>query len=834
MSKRAMTAKFPILALLTCLSCVAGAEAKIETIAGRGKPGFSGDGKLALGAELNNPYGLTKGPDGILYFCDMSNHRVRRVLANGLIETVAGTGQTNQPVGSSAVPFVSGSLIMHATNAPLNEPYEVRFDEMGNMYFVEMSNHLVRRVDTNGVISTVAGTGEKGFSGDGGPGKAAKLNQPHSIQLDSAGRLYICDIGNHRIRRVDLNTGIINTIAGTGGRGKTPDGAPFASAPLNGPRAIDFDQDGNMWLALREGNAIYKLDFRAGTIHHIAGTGERGLSGNGGPAKQAKLNGPKGIGVAPNGNVYFADTENHAIRMIDVRKGTVEAVAGTGEIGDGPDGEPSTCKLSRPHGVFVDGAGVLYIGDSENHRIRVIRGEQEIFEITRSDLEDKIRGGLLAEIIGNLNGLPHEMKYINDPGNVENYTPSLPEGARTDDDTDIEWVYINEMENRRQTLLPPQRIVDLWKHHLNSGIWCANEYARQLMDLGLEPPYTGAVALNPWSDFNISGQFVCESFGLISPAMPQTAAKTGLHYTRTAIEGEPAQSTQLFTSTIATAFRTEKIDDILDAGVAALDPHSVLQAVLSDVRQWHRENPTDWRVTRKLLRDNYSHEGGAMRDRNGYELNTGAVVGALLYGEGDFQKTITLSFNFGWDADCDAATAGAVVGVIKGYRWMQDQHWEIKDIYKNTARPGMPEDETITRFGDRLLNLAEMNILKAGGEKIDKAGEPAYRIPIQKPANVEPLRQRTSDDVAFRNEIQPLIDKGMDSKASTTEKARGAYLATAMDLAETMKESKPDSWRAAVTALQQQTNLVRVLRASPTPLAKELKLKAEAAGWLSK
>ena len=137
-------------------------------------------------------------------------------------------------------------------------------------------------------------------------------------------------------------------------------------------------------------------------------------------------------------------------------------------------------------------------------------------------LRDKIRGGLLGQILGNLNGLPHEMKYIDEPGNVTEYTPALPEGAWTDDDTDFEWVYIKVMQDENCLLLPPERISRLWRERINKRIWCSNQYARQLMDLGIDPPLTGTAALNPWADFNISGQFLCETFGLIAPAMPQS------------------------------------------------------------------------------------------------------------------------------------------------------------------------------------------------------------------------------------------------------------------------------------------------------------------------
>jgi streptogramin lyase len=239
------------------------------------------------------------------------------------------------------------------------------------MFFVEMKNHLVRRVArATGVISTVAGTGNAGYSGDDGPAVRAELKVPHSISLDREHHLDICDIGNHRIRRVDLKSGTISTLSGTGERKPTPDGAPLSGTPLNGPRALAFDGKSNLYLALREGNAVYRIDLGKNTLHHVAGTGEKGFSGDGNDAKKAKLAGPKGIAVAPSGDVYLADTENHAIRVIHPADGTIETVVGTGKRGDGPDGPPRACKLAQPHGIHVDTHGNIYIGDSSNHRVR--------------------------------------------------------------------------------------------------------------------------------------------------------------------------------------------------------------------------------------------------------------------------------------------------------------------------------------------------------------------------------------------------------------------------------------------------------------------------------
>jgi streptogramin lyase len=301
----------------------------ISTLIGTGSPGFDE-------RSVNNPYGLVIGPDEALYFCEIDNHAIRRM-----------------DLKTKAVSLVVGDL---------KQPYEVRFDKAGNLFFADMPAHVVKRMDRRSkAITTIAGTGEPGYSGDGGPAAKSQLKQPHSITFDRDGRLLICDIGNHRVRRVDLKSGLIDTLPGADDR-----------KVVNGPRAIDVAPDGTLYLALREGNAIYKIDTNM-QYTRIAGTGQKGYSGDGGPAATATLNGPKGISLGPDGSVYIADTENHVIRKIDAKTGIITTVAGSGERGDGPDGDPLRCRMNRPHGIFVDKQGVVYIGDSEAHRIRVLR-----------------------------------------------------------------------------------------------------------------------------------------------------------------------------------------------------------------------------------------------------------------------------------------------------------------------------------------------------------------------------------------------------------------------------------------------------------------------------
>lgn len=349
---------------LLAVPAVMPAAYTLTTVAGTGQVGFSGDGGPAASAQLNDPYGVVRGPDGALWFCEHNGHRIRRIARDGTISTVAGTGE--RAYAGDGGP---------ATAAALNLPHEIRFDAAGNLFIADTGNNAIRRIDARtGIITTIAGGPSlRGYTGDGGPASAAAFKGPHSIQFDPAGHLYVCDVGNHVIRRIDRATGIITTLAGTGKPGPTPDGAPLAGTPFNNPRSLDVDRDGNLWLVTREGNQVFKLDLTAGVIRHIAGTGADGFTGHAGPAREATLSGPKGIALDADGNAWLADTESHSVRMINAHTGTLDWIAGTGTKGDGADGDPRACALNRLHGIFVDADGAIYFGDSEAHKIRVLR-----------------------------------------------------------------------------------------------------------------------------------------------------------------------------------------------------------------------------------------------------------------------------------------------------------------------------------------------------------------------------------------------------------------------------------------------------------------------------
>ena len=356
--------------------------AAISTFAGTGKDGFSGDSGPATEAQLSYPISVAVDAAGNVYVAGFG-YRVRRIDTAGVISTFAGTGEE----GFSG----DGGPATEAQFYPGHDQFlSVATDAAGNVYVTDPENQRVRRIDTAGMISTFAGTGEEGFSGDGGPATEAQLSYPVGVAVDSAGNVYVADVVNLRVRRIDT-AGVISTFAGTGEEGFSGDSGPATEAQLSYPISVAVDAAGNVYVAGYESSRVRRID-TAGVISTFAGTGEEGFSGDGGPATEAQFytgnDGFLSVTTDATGNVYVADAGNLRVRRIDT-SGVISTIAGTGEAGFSGDGGPATeARLSGPEGVAVDAAGNVYIADTGNHRIRILTpagGE-------RAPLLEEIRG----------------------------------------------------------------------------------------------------------------------------------------------------------------------------------------------------------------------------------------------------------------------------------------------------------------------------------------------------------------------------------------------------------------------------------------------------------
>ncbi len=331
----------------------------ITTFAGNGSGIFAGDGGMATDASVYVPGYIAAAPDGGILVADYGNNRIRKIDETGIITTIAGTGVAGYTGNDSA-----------ATLAAMFRPTGIVTDAAGNIYFTDNGNYAVRKISLAGIITTVAGTGVSGYSGDGGPATAAQLTAPEGLGIDAFGNLYVPDGGAHCIRKVSVS-GIITTIVGTGAPGYSGDGGAATAAQLNKPVDVAVDSAGNIYCTDQNNNVIRKID-RTGVITTIAGTGVMGYWGDNGPATAALLNRPAGVFADDSGRIYFADFFNNSVRKIDAG-GTITTVAGVGVGGYAGDGGAATAaRLRLPNKLIVDNCGDYLIADRSNHRIRKV------------------------------------------------------------------------------------------------------------------------------------------------------------------------------------------------------------------------------------------------------------------------------------------------------------------------------------------------------------------------------------------------------------------------------------------------------------------------------
>ena len=331
-------------------------------VAGNGSCGFSGDGDPAPAAQLNGPTGLVVDATGRVFIADTGNNAIRMVSA-GNITTVAGIG------GSAGYDGDGGP----AVRARLNVPTGVALDAAGNLYISASASNVIREVRiADGSIVTVAGNGRQGFAGDGGPAASAQLWAPWGVAVDPAGDVFIGDYYNYRVRKIGTD-GNISTLAGNGLNGYPGDGGPATASQLAQPKAVAVDSAGNLYIADTFGNTVRKVT-PDGTVTRLAGTGLRGYSGDGGPATAAQLNRPRGIAVDSTGNVYISDTDNQRVREVTT-DGKINTFAGVGVAGFSGDGAaPNLAGLSSPSGLTVDSSGNLFIADLANNVVREVSG----------------------------------------------------------------------------------------------------------------------------------------------------------------------------------------------------------------------------------------------------------------------------------------------------------------------------------------------------------------------------------------------------------------------------------------------------------------------------
>ena len=345
---------------------LAGSTSIITTVAGEGyRDGYNGDGGRATAAELDGPYSVAVDSLGNLFIADLSNNVIREVNhATGVITTVAGNGTAGNT--GDGGPATAAEASTRSSG--------VAVDSEGNILIADTLNAVIREVNhTTGVITTVAGDGNFGYSGDGGPATDAMLGRPQGIARDSEGDIFIADPGDQVIRKVNLTSGMITTVAGDGNFGGGGDGGPATDAQLRYPSGVAVDSVGDVFIADYGNSAVREVNHVTGVITTVVGDGNNGYSGDGGPATDASLDLPVGIGLDTAGDLFIADTYNNVIREVNQTTGVITTVAGDGTGGYSGDGGPATAaELSRPEAVVVDAQGDLFIADVGNDVVREV------------------------------------------------------------------------------------------------------------------------------------------------------------------------------------------------------------------------------------------------------------------------------------------------------------------------------------------------------------------------------------------------------------------------------------------------------------------------------
>ncbi len=355
----------------------------ITTIAGNGAPGYFGDGGPATAAEIYLVYGICVDNSGNIYLSDWNNHAVRKIVkSTGFITTYGGNGGVGYTGDGGP-----------ATDAEIHSPYGIALDNAGNLYINDEVDNAIRKITAStGVITTIAGTGGvSGFMGDGGQATAAEINNPHEgLAFDASGNLYFGDFGNNCIRKINTS-GIISTIAGIGGsfsNGYTGDGGPATAAELDGPAGLALDVSGNIYFADQLNNVVRKIDMGTGVITTVAGNylAGAGYSGDGGLATAAELNDCGYVAFGSGGNLYITDDNNNVVRKVTTSTGVITTIAGNGTFGYNGDGGPATsAEMRHTNLVNLPATGGMLIGDDENFRIREIKDITSVSEIQTTD-----------------------------------------------------------------------------------------------------------------------------------------------------------------------------------------------------------------------------------------------------------------------------------------------------------------------------------------------------------------------------------------------------------------------------------------------------------------